>query len=226
MTGEQAWLDAMWPFVRTHLPIAPASVLEIGCGPLGGFVPELRNAGYQAVGVDPEAPDAPPFHRFEFERYAAAEQVDAVVASLSLHHVADPAVVLDQVVDALRPGGTVVVIEWARERFDESTARWCFARLPQPPAGEDGGWLARRRVEWAASGQSWDTFREAWARRESMHTGREVLDALDRRFQRQSLAVGPYFFPDLTGTTAADEQAAIDAGTIQATCLRYVGRRR
>jgi SAM-dependent methyltransferase len=143
-----------------------------------------------------------------------------------LHHVADPTVVLDQVVAALRPGGTVVVIEWARERVDESTARWCFARLPQPPPGEDGGWLARRRDEWAASGQPWGTYREGWARREGMHTGRDVLDALDRRFQRQSLAFGPYFFPDLAGTTAADEQAAIDAGTIQATCLRYVGRLR
>jgi hypothetical protein len=132
--------------------------------------------------------------------------------------------VLDQVVARLRRGGAVVVIEWARERFDEPTARWCFARLPQPPPGEDGGWLARRRDEWVESGQPWETYREAWARREGMHTGRDVMDALDRRFQRQSLASGPYFFDDLARTTADDEQAAIDDGTIQATCLRYVGR--
>lgn len=226
MTADQAWLATMWPFVRTHLPAIPATVLEIGCGPLGGFVAELCNAGYRAVGIDPEAPDGASFHRMEFERYAPAEQVDAVVASLSLHHVADPTTVLDQVVAALRPGGTVVAIEWARERFDESTAQWCFARLPQPSSSEDPGWLARRRDEWVASGQPWETYREGWARQEGMHTGRDVIDALDRRFQRQSLASGPYFFPDLAGTTAADEQAAIDVGTIQANCVRYVGRLR
>jgi hypothetical protein len=36
-------------------------------------------------------------------------------------------------VPLLVPGGVLVVVEWAWERFDEATARWCFARLtPQP----------------------------------------------------------------------------------------------
>jgi hypothetical protein len=37
---------------------------------------------------------------------------------------------------------------------------------------------------------------------------------------------GPYFFPDLAHTTAADEQAAIDAGEIQATRIDWVGTAR
>jgi hypothetical protein len=47
--------------------------------------------------------------------------------------------------------------------------------------------------------------------------------ALDARFHRRVYAEGPYLFPDLAGVTYADEQAAIDAGQIQAAGIRYVG---
>ena len=53
---DRRWLAATWPFVRVSLPEPPGRVIEIGCGDLGGFVPDLRRAGYDAVGVDPEAP--------------------------------------------------------------------------------------------------------------------------------------------------------------------------
>jgi hypothetical protein len=49
---------------------------------------------------------------------------------------------------------------------------------------------------------------------------------LDARFDRQWLGRGPYFFPDLAGVSEADEQAAIDAGEIQANRIAYAGRRR
>jgi hypothetical protein len=39
------------------------------------------------------------------------------------------------------------------------------------------------------------------------------------------VARGPYFFPDLAGTSDADERAAIDAGRIRATRIDYVGTR-
>ena len=56
MPWGDSWLAATWPFVRTALPPAPASVLELGCGPEGGFVPRLLDSGYEAVGVDRNAP--------------------------------------------------------------------------------------------------------------------------------------------------------------------------
>ena len=46
-------------------------------------------------------------------------QLDAIVACTSLHHVADLAGVLDLVAGALVPGGRAVIVEWAREQFDE-----------------------------------------------------------------------------------------------------------
>jgi SAM-dependent methyltransferase len=130
VTSDERWLAANWPFVRGSLPAAPARVVEVGCGPLGGFVPMMEAAGYQAIGVDPEAPPGLSYRQVEFERYGTAGQLDAIVACTSLHHVADLAGVLDLVAGVLVPGGRAVIVEWARERFDEATARWCFARLP------------------------------------------------------------------------------------------------
>jgi hypothetical protein len=130
---------------------------------------------------------------------------------------------LDQVVTTLVPNGAIVVVEWAWERFDEATARWCFARLePQDPASEPG-WLHRRREDWVAAGQPWDACRRAWATQEGLHTGEAIIGALDARFDRRLRTHGPYFFADLLDTTEADEQAAIDAGQIRATGIRYAG---
>jgi hypothetical protein len=56
MTPGERWLATLWPLVRGRLPAPPARVVEIGCGPLGGFVPMLRANGYDAVGIDPRHP--------------------------------------------------------------------------------------------------------------------------------------------------------------------------
>jgi 2-polyprenyl-3-methyl-5-hydroxy-6-metoxy-1,4-benzoquinol methylase len=111
VTSDERWLAANWPFVRAWLPAAPARVLEIGCGPLGGFVSMMEAAGYQATGVDPEAPPGPSYRQVEFERYAAPGQLDAIVACTSLHHVAGLAAVLDLAAQALAPGGRAVIVE-------------------------------------------------------------------------------------------------------------------
>jgi len=188
--------------------------------PLGGFVPALRADRYDAEGVDPEAPEGPLYHRVEFERYTQERLAAAIVASNSLHHVADLDAVVDLIAARLEPGGMLVVIEWARERFDEATARWCFDRLP---TGEPG-WLNRHRDDWLASGRPWPDYLRGWAEAEQLHTGRDILAKLGGRFDTRLVADGPYFFPDLTGVTTADEQAAIDTGRIRANGIRYVGR--
>jgi SAM-dependent methyltransferase len=220
VTADETWLAAVWPFVRDHLPAPPARVLEIGCGPLGGFVPRLLAGGYRAIGIDPEAPDQPEYRRVEFER-ADTARADAVVACTSLHHVVDLGEVLDKARAMLGPVGAVVIVEWAREWFDEATARWCFDRLGPP--GDEHGWLHERRAEWQASGEPWDVCLRAWAEQERMHTGEEILAELDARFDCRLLEYGPYFFPDLDGATEAQEQEAIDAGLVRATRIQYVG---
>jgi SAM-dependent methyltransferase len=226
MTADERWLASVWPFVRAQLPSVPARVLEIGCGSLGGFVPALLGDGYDVVGVDPEAPEGPAYRRIEFEQYAPPRPLDCVVASTSLHHVADLDAVLDRVAAALVSNGALVVVEWAWERFDQATARWCFDRLPAADPSTEPGWLHRHRDRWVASGQPWEAAVGAWAEAEGLHSGQEIVRGLDARFDRQLYVDGPYFFADLDGTSEADEQGAIDAGQIQATGIRYVGRLR
>jgi SAM-dependent methyltransferase len=223
MTQDELWLSYGWSFVRTALPGPPAEVLEIGCGTLGGFVPALLRDGYTATGVDPDAPAGPAYVQAEFESYDPPDPVHAVVASTSLHHVADLDLVVDRMAAALRPGGTAVVIEWASESFDEATARWCFARLPGPGPGDEPGWLHRLQAEWAESGLPWDAYIGGRLAEEGLHPGGKVIGALGGRFTRRSCAHGPYFFAELAGVTEADEQAAIDAGRIQAAGIRYAG---
>jgi len=224
VTPEDRWLAALWPFVRAWLPAPPAAVVEIGCGPLGGFVPMLRSAGYAAAGVDPEAPEEPGYHRVEFERYEMPGPAQAIVACTSLHHVADLGEVLDRAGTALVAGAPLVVVEWARERFDEGTARWCFDRLPPP--SDEHGWLRHRHDHWRASGLPWDGYIRGWAEEERLHVGQDIVRELDARFGTRSLSYGPYFFPDLAGVSEDGEQAAIDAGEIQANRIAYVGHRR
>jgi SAM-dependent methyltransferase len=225
MTPDDPWLGAVWPFVRSQLPPAPARVLEVGCGTVGGFVPALLEGDYQAVGVDPEAPEGPDYLRIEFEQYEPPHPMECVVASLSLHHVADLDEVLDRLAALLAPGGVQVVVEWAWERFDEATARWCFARLASPSPGTEPGWLHKAQERWAASGQPWDDFLRSWASQEGLHPGEEIMRGLDARFNRQVYTEGPYFFPDLADTSEAEEQAAIDAGLIRAGGIRYAATR-
>jgi SAM-dependent methyltransferase len=219
MTSAERWLAHTWPFVRSQLPAAPARVVEVGCGPLGGFVPELCGAGYEAVGVDPKAPEGEHYDRVELERAQLPERVDAVVASLSLHHVADPAHAIELLAGMVGGGGVVIMIEWNWQRFGRNTAAWCFERLG---ADDEPGFLHRRRDEWLASGQSWESYLAGWVERERLHAGDELVRLLDKRLERRLFARGPYYFPHLADTSEADELEAIDSGRIEATRIDYV----
>ena len=220
-TAKQRWFDARWPFVRAHLPPAPARVLEIGCGPEGGFVPTMREHGYDAEGVDPGGtiPD-PDTTRRRIRKAPADGAGRARPSSLtSLHHVNDLDEVLDRAAAALTPGGVLIVVEWAYERFDEATARWSFDRLAD---NGEHGWLHSHHEQWLTSGQPWHSYVQDWAGREGLHRGDTISQALQARFRTRLLTDAPYFFPDLHPVGEADEQAAIDAFLIRATGIHYV----
>jgi SAM-dependent methyltransferase len=188
------------------------------------LVPRLRAAGYDAVGVDPNAPEEPGYERCEFEQYRAPKPAGAVIASTSLHHVAGLDVVLDQIAAALAPGGVVAVVEMGWEWFDERTAQWCFAHLTEPATEEDAGWLHHQREDYLASGLSWDAHLASWAAEHGLHRADRIVRGLDVRFDRVGYAEGPMFFADLDGLSADQERAAIEAGRIRALGVYYLGR--
>ena len=193
----------------------------MGCGRLGGFVPRLLEAGYEAMGVDPAAPEGDDYRRVEFERSEISGPLEGVVACTSLHHVADPGEVLDKITHDLAPGGLIIVVEWDWEGFDAATADWCFERLDH--SGPES-WLHHRHDQWAASGQAWEDYLHGWARQHGLHSARRLVAGLDQRFQRLICRRGPYLFAELGETSEADERHAIDTGRIGALRIDYVGR--
>jgi SAM-dependent methyltransferase len=108
-------------FVLSQLPSAPARVLEVGCGK-GDLARALVAAGHEVVAIDPEAPQGAIFRRTTIEAFDEAGPFDAVVASLSLHHVEDLGGVLDKLARLLR--GPLILNEFAWDRYEPMTPEW------------------------------------------------------------------------------------------------------
>src|SRR5690349_14180075 len=103
--------------IRAHLP-GPARLLEVGCGS-GELALALAADGHDVAAIDPRAPDGPIFRQLRLEDLDADEpRYDAVVASSSLHHVDDAAAAVDRIADLLRPGGVILLSEFATEHLD------------------------------------------------------------------------------------------------------------
>jgi SAM-dependent methyltransferase len=227
--GEPArWQKRVEEFVLGHIGDPPARVLEVGCGE-GELARAMARAGHSVTAIDPRAPEGPLFQRVRIEEFSDPGPFDYVVASLSLHHVEDLGRTLDKIANLLRAGGALVVVEVAWDRFDEATAEWALERLPAATSSEKPSWLQRRCWEWARGGQGGtrapaEAYFAGWAREEGLHTSRRMRGELGRRFDECLFAWVPYLYPDLDDDTSeADESAAIEAGTINATGFRYVG---
>jgi SAM-dependent methyltransferase len=220
---RRRWLDYEWSFISTVLPPTPARLLEIGCGAAGGIVPAALAAGYDAIGVDPQAPAGPAYRRIPFEEYEPASTFDTAVSVQALHHLADLDAAFAWAHRMLSPGAIVVIVEWAWERIDEATARWLFGQVP---TAAESDWAGVLHGDWTASGLPWPQFRDRWAGEHGLHTWRAVESALAIRFETILREDVPSLFGDVAQISADTERAAIDAGKIAATGVHWVGRRR
>lgn len=201
-------------FAREHLPAAPARVLDVGCGQ-GELTTALAVAGYDVLGIDPLAPPGGDhFRRLKLEDLEETELFDAVVGGYSLHHVRDLETGLDKVVRLLRPGGVLVVDEFAWDRLDETTLDWLYGQ--------------RRALAAAGHGEapaSHDELRREWeTEHRGLHGFAALREGIDARFEERAFAWTP-FLHRLVGGVATEvlEQALIDAGAIQALGFRYAG---
>ena len=200
-------------FVLSHLPPPPARVLEVGCG-AGNLARALANARYDVTAIDPEAPEGTIFRRLTLEEFSEAGPYDAVVASRSLHHVPDLAAALDKIGDLLRPGGRLIVSEFAKERLDEATAEWYYGQ--------------RRALAAAGGGEAPASFADCRRKWEEDHADLHGFEAMQReldvRFRELFFAWEPYLYWELRGVASeALERTLVEAGAIQATGFRYVG---
>jgi SAM-dependent methyltransferase len=202
-------------FALQHLPPPPARVLEVGCGG-GELALALTAAGYDVTAIDPRAPEGPIFRQVGIEEFSDDDGFDAVVASVSLHHLDPIGDAVDRIAGLVRPAGLLVVEEFAKERLTGVTARWyhrqrqalAAAGLDEKPVPDDfGAWLTH--------------WHEGHA---EVHPAADVLREIDRRFAERHAAWGPYLYDHrLHDAIEPLERALVAAGAIEATGFRYVG---
>jgi SAM-dependent methyltransferase len=214
----QLRLRSFHAFLQTALPAPPARVLEIGCSG-GELALALLGDGYRMTAIDPEAPEGHPFRRIALEDFEAdAASFDAVVASLSLHHVHDLESALAKIERVLRPGGRLVLSEFAKERVAGPTARWYhLQRQALAAVGRDD----------SPADDRFDRWHSAWVHnRADVHPASDLLAALARRFRQLHLGWTPYLYAyALDDSLEPAERELIETGEIEAVGFRYVGER-
>jgi SAM-dependent methyltransferase len=216
MDDPATWQRSVEEFVLDQIDAPPSRVLEVGCGE-GKLARTLARGGHSVTAIDPQAPEGPIFRRARIEEFSDPAQFDHVVAILSLHHVEDLGLALGKIADLLRAEGVLVVVEFAWDRIDEATARWALESLPAA-SSEGHSWLERccRGERDAAEWAEW-----------GFHGSPRMREELGRRFDERNFKWVPYLYPDLDeDVSEADEMAAIESGTINATGFRYVGSKR
>ncbi len=195
-------------FATAQLPSAPARVLEVGCGD-GRLARALDDLGYGVVAIDPAAPEGAIFHAVSLEEFADPARFDAIVASRSLHHIHDLAGALSKLRRLLVPGGRLIVVEHAFERFDESTAGW---------------YLDKRRSKGPHAPRSLQACLTEWAADHAgLHSYTAMRRELDLRFTERWFAWTPSLYLEVGMALEQEERRLIDAGSIQATGFLYVG---
>ena len=178
----------------------------MGCGRDGGLVATLAAAGYDVLGVDPDAPDGPAFRQIRFQDVDGA--FDAVVAGRVLHHVYPLA---EGVAKLASLAPLLLVDEFTRTRLDANARDWyegqhrmLAAAGAYPPGPPDLG-------EWAT-------------RHPDLHSDETLLAALRERYDERVLERGPYLHRWLGGPSSeALEGTLIDAGAIPAIGYRWAG---
>jgi len=194
-------------FVLSHLPAPPARVLEIGCGPAGGITSALADAGYEAIGVDPRAPDGDRFRAMTFQELDEGP-FDAVVGERVLHHVEPLGPSLDQLANLAR---VLILEEFAWEQMDAPTRDWYQS---QHAALTAAGVEPFGPADWS----NWE------AEHVDLHPSDLLRRELDARYEERHFEWQPYLYRWLAGpVTQPLEETLIAAGAISPLGFRWLG---
>lgn len=147
--------------VHAILRTLEGKVLDLGCGEgnyLSTIAPLVREGRVEYTGIEPDEGHAAllaarhPWAKLVVNNAEEAplEPIDHVLVLRSYNHFADPAKVIDRALEALRPGGTLTIVD--NVSFGLVRSRQAAARAESGPAlrehyRNDGASEAARRLE-------------------------------------------------------------------------------
>jgi SAM-dependent methyltransferase len=190
---DDRWWRGFDAVVADSVPLR-SRVLDVGCG-AGGLVECLAARGFDAVGVDPQAPRRPRLIQEQVEQVGSIGRFDAVCAVMTLHHVQlDP--VLAAIARLLRPGGRLLAYEFAWEEYDQRAASWLDRHDRSGADNSVTGW----QLEHA-----------------DLHTGSTLRSRISDAFELRRETPRPYLARMLGNHRLEEqEQAMIDEGALPA----------
>lgn len=191
--ADDRWWSQFDAVVAAALPVN-SRVLDLGCGD-GGLVDRLTELGFDAVGVDPRAPNRPRLIRERVEQAMGLGEFDAITAVMALHH-AELETVTSLLTSLLRPHGRLFVYDFGWDCYDERAAEWLKPHDPSDADNSMAGW---------------------WREHGDFHSIPTIRQALSARFEPTLQVRRPYLArmlgrPDLE----AEEQALVDAELLPA----------
>jgi SAM-dependent methyltransferase len=223
-------------FIRKH--VAPgASLLEVGCGP-GDVAASLVALGYRVTALDTDADLVGRARSLGVEAHVArwpeydAPAVDAVAFTRSLHHIDPLDAALQRAAEALRPGGRLLVEDFAFAAADDATIDWFVGLVRGPDAA---------RVLQSSPGEFVTRLRKSPdPRAEWRHDGGHDIHSIDamtvatqRHFAVHRVDGAPYLYrylvpvlpPDRAGAEFLESVLRSETAAIRERRVVAVGRR-
>lgn len=213
MNREDPLWDATLAFLRRELPKPPATILEVGCG-RGVVASELTRLGYTVTPIDPDQRAVAsarrrgaPVVRADILSYDGGP-FDACVCVYSLHHIHPLRAAVQRVRSLLKPGGRLLVNDYAWEEADEPTAAWLYDFL----GAFVGAGIARAR--WGLPGTTQSPL-EFWRNQhngrsgERESPGRTMIQVVRSQFGSLRLERTPYLYSVVAGHIAGARRGAI-----------------
>ncbi len=229
-------------FVSEH--VTPrATILDVGAG-RGVIARELGDLGFQVTAIDP-SPKAVERAKANGVKVLQApigtfvtdSMFDVALLSMVAHHVHPLGLALDKTREVVRPGGRVLIEDFAVEDADVPSAAWHYQTLAAMKAVglfESEGADLMEALE--------DPLRVWWEEHSDDHhafnTGSVMLEAVKERFEVVAVERVPYFYRYIAAKCAERssvgefgealfeiEERLIRAGRIKALGLRIVAVR-
>lgn len=189
-------VEATLSFLRRHAPPVPGDLLDVGCGE-GTIAAALQQVGYAVVAVDAEESAVAVARRRGLDARVAiwpefhGGPFDGVLFVRSLHHVEALDAGLARAAELLRPGGRLLVDDFAWDEVDAPTMAWfrsVVAGLHSRDLLDD----ASPHVTQMLGGEA---PLETWRREhEGLHTAGALDAAVRAHFVVEEISEAPYLY--------------------------------